>query len=92
MLEHVCNFFVEKPEACDPEGTSTPASKKGRNYFAIIFLIFLVAGGLAGVVYFQRRSYQHKTSKEVTIQMDMMVSQYFAIGEDKTERKNDYAL
>jgi len=86
LVKEICETFIDKPNYCNSKNLFS--SKEGNLTLFFIFVVLFFAGvGFAW--HFYKKSKGKKGRDEVGIQLDHMVSQYFALGdeESKTERK-----
>jgi len=89
VAEAICDKFnPEKPDFCveinkeyiEDTGNSGDASS---HYLAIFFILLAMVVILLLMLYFYKRMMRREMTKEMSIQISQMVSQYFALNEGK---------
>jgi len=80
VFHTICEGYNQKPDIC-VNGQSSAASSG--NVGIIIFIVILVILLMIVGFFFYRRMVRREFQKEMTLHIDQMVSQYFALGDNK---------
>ena len=90
MAEAICDKFSVRPQLCDNLDPPGYMENDPDTHYLAIFLI------LAGMIiilflmlYFYKRMMRREMTKDMSIQISQMVSQYFALNEDGRKGKAD---
>ena len=87
VFQAICEGFTDKPAACLPEVNITQSNSKNNTAVTIFVIIIAVIFIMFIGFFFYRRMVKREFHKEMTLHIDTMVSQYFAIGDTKGQQK-----
>jgi hypothetical protein len=88
VFEAVCEGLIHPPEICessDPLGlnTNTSSTSGGTSGWVIFFIIFSLVLFMVVVLFFYKRMIRREMSKELQLQVNTTISQYFALREER---------
>ena len=89
VFQAICEGFVEKPRQCFSENNVSQSTSTSHTVVTIIVIIIAVVFVMFIGFFFYRRIVRREFHKEMTLQIDTMVSQYFAIGDTKAQQEKD---
>lgn len=88
VFDAVCEGLINPPSICDssdPLGlnTSTQSSSGGTSGWIVFFIIFSLVIFMVIVLFFYKRMIRREMSKELQLQVNTTISQYFALREER---------
>ena len=79
-FEAACESFIDPPQVCRAAILSVGSSTDTKTIVLIVFVMFILT---CLIMYFYRRMQRREMTKEMSMQINAMVSQYFELSENR---------